>query len=63
VAHYGPFVVNTAEEIRQDFADYQRTGFGGWPWSSDGPVHSREKGRFAIHIDGRLDEPDAVAPG
>jgi redox-sensitive bicupin YhaK (pirin superfamily) len=57
VAHHGPFVMNTRHEIQQAFADYQRTGFGGWPWPSDGPVHAREQGRFAIHADGRREEP------
>ena len=57
VAHYGPFVMNTPHELQQAFADYQATGFGGWPWRSDGPVHPREQGRFAIHADGRREEP------
>ena len=57
VAQHGPFVMNTPHEIRQAFADYQRTGFGGWPWPSDGPVHPREQGRFAVHADGRREEP------
>jgi redox-sensitive bicupin YhaK (pirin superfamily) len=53
VAQRGPFVMNTMDEIRQAFSDYQRTRFGGWPWSSDDPVHARTDGRFAIHADGR----------
>ncbi len=55
VAHYGPFVMNTQEEIRQAMLDYQRTQFGGWPWPSDGPVHDRDKDRFARHADGRIE--------
>ena len=55
VAQYGPFVMNTREEIQQAFADYQRTQFGGWPWPSSGPVHAREQGRFARHPDGRVE--------
>jgi quercetin 2,3-dioxygenase len=47
VAQYGPFVMNTAAEISQAFDDYRQTGFGGWPWSTDGPVHGRVDGRFA----------------
>jgi hypothetical protein len=53
VVQHGPFVMNTAAEIRQAFADYQRTRFGGWPWRDDGPVHARAEGRFAVHADGR----------
>lgn len=57
VARRGPFVMNTADEIREAYEDFQRTQFGGWPWREDGPVHPREQGRFARHMDGRLDVP------
>ncbi len=57
VAQYGPFVMNTPQEIRQAFLDYQRTEFGGWPWRSDDPVHPRAQGRFAKHVDGRHETP------
>ncbi|MFN8051441.1 MAG: pirin family protein [Acidimicrobiales bacterium] len=57
VARYGPFVMNTEAEIEQAFVDYRETGFGGWPWDSDAPVHGRETGRFARHADGRHDTP------
>jgi hypothetical protein len=57
VVQHGPFVMNSRQEILQAFADFQATGFGGWPWPSDGPVHAREQGRFAIHADGRREEP------
>ena len=56
VAHYGPFVMSSREELQQAFADYERTRFGGWPWPSHGPVHSRETGRYAKHADGRIDK-------
>jgi len=58
VAQHGPFVMNTRQEIQQAFADYQRTRFGGWPWTSDDPVHPRDEGRFAKHADGRLEKMD-----
>jgi hypothetical protein len=56
VAQYGPFVMNTQTEIQQAFADYRRTEFGGWPWGASDPVHPRDKGRFARHTDGRVEE-------
>jgi len=52
VAH-GPFVMNRRSEIEQAIRDYQRTQFGGWPWTGSGPVHARDSGRFAVHADGR----------
>ncbi len=55
VERYGPFVMNDREGIAQTFADYQRTGFGGWPWPVDDPVHGAEQGRFARHADGRVE--------
>jgi redox-sensitive bicupin YhaK (pirin superfamily) len=57
VAQYGPFVMNTESEIRQAFADYQRTQFGGWPFKSDEPTHERAQGRFARHSDGKIEVP------
>ncbi len=60
VSQHGPFVMTTRTEIQQAFKDYQRTGFGGWPWSRNDPVHPRERGRFAIHADGRTGEQSAT---
>lgn len=53
VVQHGPFVMNSREEIQQAFNDYHNTQFGGWPWPRYDQVHDREKGRFALHSDGR----------
>ena len=57
VTRYGPFVMNDRAGIEQALTDYQTSGFGGWPWPTDDPVHPRHAGRFARHADGRLEEP------
>ncbi len=56
VAQHGPFVMNSPQEIQQAIMDYQRTQFGGWPWPEYEHTHGKERGRFAQHADGRLEE-------
>lgn len=56
VIQYGPFVMNSKEEIQQAFNDFHATKFGGWPWGDYDKVHDRSKGRFALHADGTYEE-------
>lgn len=56
VVQHGPIVMNTQEEIREAFADYRATEYGGWPWPQKEYIHPREKGRFAQYPDGSLEE-------
>ncbi|HET6437399.1 MAG TPA: pirin family protein [Anaeromyxobacter sp.] len=57
VLQHGPFVGGSREEIQEAYAEYRHTGFGGWPWPSEEPVHSLEEGRFAWFPDGRVERP------
>lgn len=55
VAQMGPFVMNTEQEVKQAFADYRRTGFGGWPWPDMAPVHGADPTRFAKYVGGNVE--------
>ena len=61
VTQYGPFVMSDEDGIRDAFADYRRTGFGGWPWPDDGPVHGAAPERFARRPDGTVQTPGCSA--
>lgn len=56
VVQYGPFVMNSEEEIQRTYQEFRSTQFGGWPWPSHAQVHSREQGRFAKYADGSMIE-------
>lgn len=57
VVQYGPFVMNTREEIVATIHDYQNTQFGGWTWPSADPVHGDVIERFARFPEGRIEKP------
>lgn len=57
VASYGPFVMNSQDELHKTIEEYQITRFGGWPWPASDPVHPRDSGRFAKFPDGRIEKP------
>ena len=61
VAHHGPFVMNTQQELMQAMVDFQQTRFGGWPWNDEEPVHPKDANRFARHADGKQETMDPVA--
>lgn len=55
--HYGPFVMNTKEQIYETFVHFKKTQFGGWKWERPDPVNERECGRFARFSDGTVETP------
>ncbi len=57
VIQYGPFVMNSKQEIQEAFEEFHRTQFGGWPWPRYDQVHARNEGRFALHADGKKELP------
>ncbi|MEM6865644.1 MAG: pirin family protein [Bacteroidota bacterium] len=54
IVKYGPFVMNSEEEIQQAMEEYRLTQFGGWPWPYPDNVHEKNKGRFALYPNGEL---------
>jgi redox-sensitive bicupin YhaK (pirin superfamily) len=56
VVQYGPFVMNSKQEIDEAFSEYRQTQFGGWPWPQDEVTHGADAKRFAIYSDGTKEE-------
>lgn len=61
VFQYGPFVMNSKQEVIQAFEDYRRTNFGGWNWDRNDMVHGPRPQRFAKFPDGRIESPETGA--
>ncbi|WP_202707986.1 pirin family protein [Sporosalibacterium faouarense] len=55
VVNYGPFVMNTMNEIKQAYKDFDDTQFGGWPWDRKDPVNPKDIGRFAKYDHNNVD--------
>lgn len=56
VVQYGPFVMNSKQEINEAFEEYHANQFGGWPWPKYDQVHPKEKKRFAKYANGTIEE-------
>ena len=39
--------MNTKSEIQEAFDDYNKTNFGKWTWTDDGPVHGTKYEKFS----------------
>ena len=48
--------MNSHQEINEAIQEYRETEFGGWPWPSYDHTHGPDRGRFAKHADGRVEE-------
>ncbi|MDA3847367.1 MAG: pirin family protein [Vallitaleaceae bacterium] len=57
VVQYGPFVMNTQEEIKEAYEEYHVNQFGGWPWDKSDQVLPADVGRVAFYADGSIDRP------
>ncbi|MCB0634850.1 MAG: pirin family protein [Saprospiraceae bacterium] len=60
VVQHGPFVLNYPAEVRETILEYQRTEFGGWPWSRHDQTHGPDRGRFAKYVDGVVEEKELI---
>ncbi len=45
------FLVSNDTNYKQK--EYHQTQFGVWPWPNHEQAHDRNKGRFALHADGK----------
>ena len=56
VAKYGPFVMNTDQELQKAMDEFRTTQFGGWPWRHSDQTHEVDRERFAKYPDGTIIE-------
>lgn len=56
VFQYGPFVMNTRDEVVKAYQDFQATEFGGWPWDRRDPINPLNAGRFAMYANGSVEK-------
>ena len=56
VAKYGPFVMNTDQELQKAMDEFRTTQFGGWPWRHPDQTHEVDRERFAKYPDGTIIE-------
>lgn len=56
LVQHGPFVANSEDEIQEAMQEYRKTQFGGWPYSTNEPVHDKNSGRFAKFVDGKTEK-------
>lgn len=57
MVNYGPFVMNTMNEIKEAHIDFNATKFGGWPWDMEDPVNPKDIGRFVKYSNGQIEKP------
>lgn len=57
IVQYGPFVMNSKQEIFQAIEDFQKTQFGGWNWPRKDMIHGPGLLRFAKYPDGKVEKP------
>lgn len=58
IVQYGPFVMNSKDDIAKTLEDYKKTEFGGWSWGRQDMVHGPKIERFAKYPDGRIEKPN-----
>jgi len=56
LVQHGPFVANSEDEIQEAMQEYRKTQFGGWPYSTNEPVHDKNSRRFAKFVDGKTEK-------